>query len=148
MEKLLGFIAIVVFVMWVFKPEDDEAASNTRCPGDEGSMLYKALTPIGDDCNGETAQAAPEPVEMTVADYRLVARNRCRRVIETVLNDPGSVQWDDGQQWRITDDAENTWTVYPTLRAANALGATVRATFRCQVQIDGDDWELLALEEI
>ena len=112
-------------------------------------MLYKMLTPIGEDCAKSEPKVEPVAVELTQDALRGVASYRCKAIIETALNDPGSVQWDDDTRWRVTDDAENTWTVYPTLRAKNAFGALVRGAFRCQVSRDGpDNWSLLSLEQI
>jgi len=127
----------------------------TRCPGDAGSFLYKMLTPIGDDCETPVTADRQDPrpdAALEAADpetARAVLRYRCRQIILRVLNDPGSAEWDDARNWRFTDDGDGVYTIYPTLRAKNALGAIVRTGFRCQVQeVAPEEWELLALEEI
>ncbi|TVP94579.1 MAG: hypothetical protein EA338_12740 [Roseinatronobacter sp.] len=146
----------------IFDPERSSASDSeparervTRCPGDAGSFLYKMLTPIGDDCVTPVTADRQDPspdAALEAADpetARAVLRYRCRQIILRVLNDPGSAEWDDARNWRFTDDGDGVYTIYPTLRAKNALGAIVRTGFRCQVQeVAPEEWELLALEEI
>ena len=148
--KVLLYLVIGIYAVAIFLPPEDEQAGATRCLGDKGSILYNLTTPVGDDCpeSSESAQTSA-PVEAEPADPRMVVRGLCRRIILETLHDPRSADWDDGRLWRFTDDGDGRYTIHPTLRASNAMGATIRTGFRCEVQRNGpDDWSLVALNEI
>jgi len=146
-KKLLNFVgfcfAAVLVAGWIFR--SDDSGLETRCPGDGGSLLYNLFTPVGDDCPTTPTNAA---VDAEPVSPRMVARGRCRQIILTVLHNPRSAEWDDARNWRFTEDGDGRYTIFPTLRATNAMGATIRTQFRCQIQQDGDSWSLVALEEI
>lgn len=98
--------------------------------------------------------AKPAPVDQAAHDAkrreefkRFDAAAVCQTSITDALNDPGSADFDPLHTWRLTENSDTVWTVYPTLRAKNAFGAMIHTGFACQIQLTGEQWSLLALEE-
>ncbi|MCA1775546.1 MAG: hypothetical protein LC676_08050 [Loktanella sp.] len=55
MSKVGNVLIIAVVGLGVFYRTTTE---ETRCPDDEGSMLYNLLTPVASDCDGTTTETA------------------------------------------------------------------------------------------
>jgi|GEM_PF-3978149 len=147
-KALVGFFVFAFAIAYfndlgMFAPDYD-ASEFTRCPGDSGSILHRLITPTGDDCPDQP-RTNDEDAQPT--DPRMVVRGRCRQIILSVLHDPRSADWDDARNWRFEDHGDGRYTIYPTLRATNAMGATIRTRFRCEVQNDSGEWSLVALDE-
>jgi hypothetical protein len=148
LKSLAGFFVFALAIAYfndlgMFAP-DSQASQSTRCPDDSGSVLYRATTPIADDCSD---QSAADNQETNPLDARMVVRGRCRQIILSVLHNPRSADWDDARGWHFEDHGDGRYTIYPTLRATNAMGATIRTRFRCEVREADGEWSLLALEE-
>lgn len=148
LNALFAFFAFAFAVAYfnglgIFSP-DYEPTQSTRCPGDSGSILHGLTTPIGDDCPDQPTE---DREEAQPVDPRYVVRSRCRQIILSVLHDPRSADWDDGRSWLFEDHGDGRYTIYPTLRASNSMGVTIRTRFRCEVRNEDGEWSLVALEE-
>lgn len=64
-------------------------------------------------------------------------RNQCREWAKDHLRSPSTAEF-SGEQVRSAGTDE--WTVTGSIDAQNAFGATVRATYTCDIRLDGDTW--------
>jgi len=64
-------------------------------------------------------------------------RNQCREWARDQLQAPST---GDFTGEAVTSGGENRWTVTGAIDAENGFGATVRATYTCEIRLDGDTW--------
>ena len=64
-------------------------------------------------------------------------RNQCHEWARDHLRSPSTAEF-KSEEVRRTDP--NHWTVTGAIDAENAFGGTVRATYTCDIRLDGDTW--------
>jgi hypothetical protein len=73
----------------------------------------------------------------------------CQVAIKRRLNDPDAAKFDFVLSYRWVQQTNNRVLMFPTLRAKNAFGAYIKATFVCEVDItDRENPRLRHLEEL
>lgn len=86
--------------------------------------------------------------DKTPYDPFSAAQGACIFALNSVLNDPDSAKFDATSSWYIEERKNGTILVQPTLRARNAFGAYVHATWDCIVKPEGENIRVLSLKQI
>lgn len=64
-------------------------------------------------------------------------RMQCREWARDHLRSPSTADFSDET---VRSAGTNEWTVTGSIDAENAFGGTVRATYTCDIRLDGDTW--------
>lgn len=70
----------------------------------------------------------------------------CREVISEQLHDPDSADWVPSYEWPSRVDGAVV-TVQPELRANNAYGGKVKASYNCVIDTRKENYQLVSLEQ-
>lgn len=98
--------------------------------------------------------STPSEPEMTASEkLESGARLACRSFISDSLKDPSSAEWGIGSgnfyaAWPAQSDENGSVTVRPQFRAKNGFGALDLSQWNCEVQLNGDSWQLVRLNEL
>lgn len=85
---------------------------------------------------------------LSAAQRAAYARENCREFIRRQLHDPGRAEWEDPFDWPVAVQASGALEVIATLRAPNAFGGMVRATYICLVIQSGRASRLVELRQL
>lgn len=95
-----------------------------------------------------TRRAGLTPEQKAMEDRHKSARGACILAMEQALHDPKSADMGNSSTWFIEDRADGTVFVQPTVRAKNAMGAFINATWDCIVKPEGGTVKLISLQQI
>lgn len=88
------------------------------------------------------------PEQRAAEDRHKTARGACILALEKTLHDPKSAEMGISSAWFIEDRPDGTILVQPTVRAKNAMGAFINATWDCVVKPEGEMVKVVSLEQI
>ena len=88
------------------------------------------------------------PTTPKVNDPHSDARWACDIALKQQLNDPDSAQYGSVDSWYTATKKDGTILVQPDIRAKNAFGAYIKATWECVTKAEGGNIRVVSLRQI